>query len=313
MSLSSSRFSKILVVSNPAAGNSEIDTIRRVLAQHLGGMDINYEIYETSSKVATASRVRGAIREGYELVVAAGGDGTVSQVVDGLFGSDIPLAILPLGTGNLLARELEIPLDVEKAVALLVRGGTLRTIDVLYDGDHAYVSHVSLGTYANLAETLDPERKHDLGRVAYVWRAFQELLRGKSWRFDLEIDGEEHHVRGSLVLVANVGEVGVLSLRWGPDIRVDDGRIQVCLVRGRTLGEYLRFLWHALHRQYGEAPRVSYLVAEERIVVKASRPLPVRGDGEIVGEREIEVRVVPGTLRVLVSNALEGLGACVCA
>ncbi len=97
-----------------------------------------------------------------------------------------------------------------------------------------------------------------------------------------------------------MGLLGQPPLRWGPDIRSDDGRLDVCIIRARTLFDYLGLLWHALLGQHKRNPNIRYLIAERRIVISTRHPLPVQADGEIIGETPIKIRVAPHAVRVVV-------------
>jgi predicted polyphosphate/ATP-dependent NAD kinase len=121
---------KALVVLNPVAGNSDASIVRQALEENLGNGDWYYEIYETTGQERLADVVRAALGQDFDVFVAAGGDGTVSGVVNGLIHSKHPLGIIPVGTGNTLARELDIPLNIEDALGILIGEHEVRTIDV---------------------------------------------------------------------------------------------------------------------------------------------------------------------------------------
>src|SRR5262249_32882951 len=108
------------------------------------------------------------------------------------------------------------------------------------------------------------------------------------------------------VVVANCGILGQPPFRWGPDIRIDDGRIDVCIVRARTLWDYVTLARHVVLGQHKRSPNVRYLTVEDRVGIATKRPLPVQADGEIIGETPVEVTVVPRALRVVVP---QGAGA----
>ena len=102
------------------------------------------------------------------------------------------------------------------------------------------------------------------------------------------------------VLVANSGTLGSRPFRWGPDIRPDDGRLDVCVIRARTLVHLLAMSWHFLLGQHRRSPSVTYLTAAREVTIATRRPMPVQADGEIVGETPVTVRVVQGAVRVVV-------------
>jgi diacylglycerol kinase family enzyme len=102
------------------------------------------------------------------------------------------------------------------------------------------------------------------------------------------------------VLIANGGLLGMPPFRWGPHIRPDDGRIDVCVLSARSLSDYLRVGWQVLIGHRRRSPNIRYYSAERSVVVDADRPLPIQGDGEILGETPVRVQVIPDAVAVVV-------------
>ena len=119
----------LFVVLNPVAGRSNATEVRQALARHFDPASWQVTIHETKAEEPVDEAVRASIEQGVDIVVAAGGDGTLSAVVDGLANSNVPLGILPTGTTNVVAQELNIPLSLEKACKLLAGKHKLRAID----------------------------------------------------------------------------------------------------------------------------------------------------------------------------------------
>ena len=208
-------------------------------------------------------RVREAVESGCDLVVAAGGDGTVSSVADALAGTETPLAIVPLGTANVLAGELGIPLDLDAACALLAGDHALTRIDAMaIDGKH-YVTQVGVGLDAEMIRDTAGEHKRRFGRAAYLWTAAVGLVGLRRRRFTLTVDGVTSRHSALQVLEAKVsGTLGSRPFRWGPDIRPDDGRLDVCVIRARTVVDFLGILgWQFVTGRHRRHPKVSYLPA----------------------------------------------------
>src|SRR5512141_539892 len=130
---------KALVILNPSAGESERQGLRDAVDRHVAAARFDCEVYETRKGDRLADVVRRRLRDGFDLVVAAGGDGTVSAVSDGLVGSSVPLGIIPTGTGNLIARELGIPGDAEAAIALIAGTPHARRIDAMRMGNRSFI------------------------------------------------------------------------------------------------------------------------------------------------------------------------------
>src|SRR5258706_6703522 len=130
------RHSRIFVVLNPMAGSGTAEDVRQALDRHFAASAWQQEIYETTGEEQIPDIVRGALGRGCDMVVAAGGDGTVSDVAEALVHTDVPLGILPVGTANVLARELGIPIGLDGACELMVGEHMATSIDAMQVGEH---------------------------------------------------------------------------------------------------------------------------------------------------------------------------------
>jgi diacylglycerol kinase family enzyme len=180
---------RIFVVVNPGAGSYRADAVRAMLGRYFHGGDPFCEIHETGQDERLLEVVRDARVRGFELVVAAGGDGTISGVANSLVGSEIPLGIIPLGTANVLARELGIPVDVDGACRLLAGPHEIRSIDAMRVRDEHYFTHVGIGLDALMIRDTSREVKKRFGRIAYIWTVFTHLLGFQPRRFRLVVGG----------------------------------------------------------------------------------------------------------------------------
>lgn len=289
----------LFIVLNPVAGHVQADTVHKIFIETFGSNGISYDVYETTGQENVTEIVRDALNGRYSMIVAVGGDGTVSKVANGLVKHDIPLGIVPLGTGNLVARELGIPLTVEEACQLLVGNHTHALLDVMQIGQHAFVPHISLGLYSQIIDKTTVEEKRRFGMAAYFWRALQEISQQRSWTVTINVDNQKQRVYASLIIVANIGTIGIGALRWGSRIRPDDGEVDICIVQARTVGGYLSTFWHLLNGQPWRAPETLYLRAKEEVVITADRPIPVRLDGENFEQLTVRIEVVPRAIKVI--------------
>ncbi len=294
------RTTRVFVILNPVAGTCTADDVRRALERHFVIGETSCEIHETSRDDRFEELAREARGRGFDMVVAAGGDGTISAVASGLVGSATPLGIIPLGTANVLARELGIPFDLERACQLLAGAHGLKSVDAMRVGDQHYFTQVGVGIDALMIRDTGREVKRRFGRIAYLWTAFTRLLGFQPRKFFLAVDGKKRHFRASQVLVANGGILGQPPFRWGPDIRPDDGRLDLCIVRARTLLDYLKLAWYVLIGQHKRSPNVRYLASERDIFIDTKRPMPVQADGEIIGETPVHIFAAPRAIQVVV-------------
>jgi diacylglycerol kinase family enzyme len=212
-------FRHAFVVLNPVAGSHESYVVRQALEDHLSAAGTMCEIHEAGSDEPMAEVIGAALTRGCDLMVAAGGDGTVSAVAGGLAGSDVPLGIIPLGTANVLARELAIPVDLDQACQLLAGPHATTRIDAMRVGPRCYFTQIGAGIDALMIRDSRREPKRRFGRIAYLWTALARLIGFQPRRFTITINGRQRRFRASQVVVANSGTLGQPPFRWGPDVR----------------------------------------------------------------------------------------------
>jgi len=289
----------IFVVLNPMAGSSNADDIRQAVHVQLGEQ-VHIDIYETTGAEDVVAIVRAELANNPSIVVAAGGDGTISDVAEALISTDTRLGIIPVGTANVFARELGIPLDLAGACALLDSQANTTSVDAMKVGEQYFVLQIGIGIDSLMIRDTDRQSKRRFGRAAYMWTAFTRLIGYQPTRFTILADGKRLRPRASQVLIANGGVLGVPPFRWGPNIRPDDGKIDVCIVSARTALDYLGLIWHTVLGQQRRDRNVRYVTAERSIVISADQPLPIQADGEIIGDTPIQIKVVPNALKVIV-------------
>jgi YegS/Rv2252/BmrU family lipid kinase len=281
------------------AGSCTADDVRRALEQHVGEQ-FQFDVYETTGDEDVAALVRARLAYEPAMVVAAGGDGTISEVAEALIGTDIPLGIIPVGTANVFARELGIPLDLAGACALLKSPDSTTSVDAMKVGERHSVLQIGIGIDSLMIRDTDRQSKRRFGRAAYLWTAVRRLIGYQPVRFTIVADGARTRPRASQVLIANGGVLGVPPFRWGHQIRPDDGKVDVCVVSARTAIDYLGLIWHTLLGQQRRDRNIRYLTATRSIAISADQPLPIQADGEILGETPLQIEVVPQALKVIV-------------
>jgi YegS/Rv2252/BmrU family lipid kinase len=274
--------------------------VRRVLEEYFPSPDGSCQIHELNDREDLTKVIAEARERGLEKVVAAGGDGTISAVANGLIGSEVPLGIIPLGTANVLARELEVPLDLHEACRLVAGAHAVTSLDAMRAGARIYFTQVGIGIDALMIRDTTTELKRRFGRLAYVWTALIALAGFQPRRFSIAVDDKHSRPRASQVVIANCGILGQKPFRWGPDIRPDDGRLDVCIVRARSLLDYVSLFWHVLVGHPGRHRNMRYLSAVRSVAVTTDSPLPVQADGETIGQTPVQVSLVPGAVQVIV-------------
>lgn len=287
--------SRVAVVFNPTSG-TEPAVVRKALAA-VGLTDLAW--LETTTDDPGAGVTGRAIAEGAALVIAAGGDGTVMACVTAVAGTDVPLAVLPVGTGNLLARNFDIPLELA-AAARVAAAGTRRRVDVGAVDDERFAVMAGMGFDAAMLRDAPPALKDRLGWPAYIVSGLRNVRRGPMIRFDLRLDdGPPVRRRGRGVLVGNVGRLqGGLPVL--PDARGDDGLLDVAVLAPRRLRDWAGLAGRIVLRRQPRPDQLETWRAA-RVEVRASRALPVQLDGD----------VRPSTDRLIVQAQPAALALCI--
>jgi YegS/Rv2252/BmrU family lipid kinase len=254
---------------------------------------------ETTLEEPGAGLARQAVEDGCDVVFVAGGDGTVMAVATALAGTGVPLAILPTGTGNLLARNLELPFTDEAACLRIGLTGRTRPIDVGAVEGRKFVVMAGLGFDAAMMRDAPEGLKKRVGWPAYVVSATKHL-RGRGIRVTLTLDdGEPLHRRVRTVVVGNVGRLqGNFPLL--PDAVPDDGVLDVVVIATRNVLDWARVGTRVLRRADVPDRRIERFTAKH-VLIEASHSQPRQLDGDVIEDgRRLDIQVEAGALLVKV-------------
>jgi YegS/Rv2252/BmrU family lipid kinase len=291
------------LVINPTKVDDLDDLVRRVTEACARYGLTEPIVLETTPQDAGEGLARQAVADGAEIVLAAGGDGTVQSVCCGLQGTGVPLGILPLGTGNLLARNLEVPLDEAEALVVALSGRN-RTLDLglVRAGDApqtCFAVMAGLGFDAQMMVDAPEQLKSAVGWPAYLVSGLKHL-RDSPVLAEIVLDGGaplRRKVRG--VVVGNVGDLqaGVSLL---PAASPDDGVLDVAVLAPAKLLDWGRLVGRLLFRSAREDLTLTRFTAQT-IEVRLSVATQAQVDGEPLGPvRTLKVEISPGALVVRV-------------
>lgn len=252
-------------------------------------------IFQPTGKAGDARRfAKEAAARGCQTVVAAGGDGTINEVVNGLAGSEVALGILPVGTMNVFANELGMPGNLEKCWEI-IRAGHTRVIDLARANKQYFVQLAGVGLDAQVVEATTWEAKKSLGPLSYLISAAQIAAR-KPPKLIVDVEGERREA--SFVLVGN-GRHYAGPLKFFHRASYDDGMLDVLIFRNISYLDIARYLATILMGTHADQPDVEYLQTA-RAEVTSEDDVPVECDGEVVMKVPVVFRISSKKLRVVV-------------
>lgn len=286
-----------MIIFNPTAGQAsslmqELEAAAQVWQDHGWEVDL-----QPTAAAGEATRLaRRAADNGYHIVAAAGGDGTINEVVNGLAGSTTALAPLPFGTMNVWARELGLPLNPRAAAEALLTW-QVRTIDLGRVCGRYFLLMAGIGFDAAVTAGVLPHVKRRLGAFAYVLTGIDHLLRIRGTRAWLVLDGKRVKGRVLLIVAGNSQLYGGL-IKITHRATIDDGLLDICVIKGNGIGSLLFHLISIFRRRYSSDPEIEYYRAR-KVNITTRTALPVQVDGDTICETPVTVEVVPRALHAL--------------
>lgn len=299
---------RVLVILNPSSGTGKggalLDSLEAELRGH-GAREVAVRV--TRGPDDAIRWAAAASAEGFEVVIAGGGDGTVTAVAHGVHrsGARPTIGILPLGTGNGMARVLGLPLEPPETLAALAVGRVVKVDAVEITSHDAFsLLFFGAGLDAKINRDADADEKARFGALAYVKATFDNLRRAKNHAVSIWLDSRQTVLRAHTVTVLNATRLDLLGMRVGPDAQPHDGLLKVTVMRSPAL---FASLGHLLRLANKEASRAE-LETAKRIRIEAVPPLPVQVDGDVIGETPLEARVLPAALRFIAAEDYGGGG-----
>jgi YegS/Rv2252/BmrU family lipid kinase len=287
---------RIHIIINPASGQPQpiLNQINDVF--YPAGVEWTVSI---TLKSGDATRfAKTAIAEGVDVVCSYGGDGTVMEVAQAVRGGDIPMAILPGGTANLMSVELGIPKDLTKAAQIAIdTDSVVQYVDMGRVRDQFFMLRVGIGFAGEKVKLADREMKDKWGILAYSIAGLKALNTVAVANYRITVDGAVYDVEGKSCLIDNAGNLGMQGISAAKNISVSDGLLDVIVVRDARIGSLLAVGGQIIgHDMNFDA--VQHWQGRE-IQVECDPPQTVQGDGEIWEDTPVSVKVLPGVLPIL--------------
>ncbi len=296
-STATSSVRRALAIINPRSGNQSGKQVWAWLTEIAQVNGIELVVRETSEEHEPKTQVRDAQK--FDRVIASGGDGTIMQVINGIARKNVPLAIVPSGTGNALAIAFKLTLDLRKACEEALSEATLMPLDLgLLNNALYFALRLSIGYEAFVTQDTTRELKTRLGKSAYVIQAIRHAVQVRTVRYRFEMDSKVIRRRAASVWVANAGSLGVLGLDLDPNIIFNDGQLDLCAMSLSLRRDLQVVIQRLFARKRLPAAVLSRMPVRDYVRIITYPKQPIQVDGEVVGTTPCEIRVVPNAIQV---------------
>ncbi|MCT1578744.1 diacylglycerol kinase [Oceanobacillus kimchii] len=274
---------KARIIYNPTSGR---EAIKRALPNILEKLEVAG--FETSTHATTCEgdateAAKIAVERRYDLVIAAGGDGTINEVINGLAEQEHrpQLGIIPAGTTNDFARALHIPRDIDKAVDIIIEGNTMELDIGRVNDDHYFINIAGGGKLTELTYEVPSKLKTLLGQLAYYIKGIEMLPFLKATRVKIEYDDQVLEDDIMLFLISNTNSVGGFE-KLAPDAKLNDGYFDLLILKKTNLAEFIQIATLALRGDHFRSKNIIYTQAKH-IKVSNEEKMQLNIDGEYGG------------------------------
>lgn len=287
---------KIKFIINPVAGSGASQSTIKIIHDILEKSSIPYSISISSYKGHVEILAKEAVQENYTDVIAVGGDGTVLEVFNQIFGHDINLGILPAGTGNDLVRMLDISTDHENTIEKILNGKT-RSIDIGLVNDVYFLNVVGMGIDSEIVETTEKVKKYLKGTLAYVYSTFRMLATYKCKKIEISIDNQTFERMAYLVAVGN-GKFYGGGMMITPKAEIDNEMFQITVINEMPKLKFTVLFKKVFSGMHIHEDPVEVFYGK-KIKISSSEPLKINADGNIIGEKTCNIQILPKAQKVL--------------
>lgn len=293
----SNTFQHIHVIINPSSGQDEpiLNTLNTIFNE----LDAYWTVSITHKYGDGKTLARQAIENGADLIVAYGGDGTIVDVVNGVVGSDVPMAVLPGGTGNGIMKELGIPLTLAEAARSIFEF-PIETIDVGYTEQTYYLLRLDLGIIADVVSGTTREMKDRWGAMAYLMNTATHITR-PARTYTLKLDDEEVTIEGIGCVVTNANKIGALQLGFNEKTKINDGKLDIIVMT--DIGTILQNVATSLIQLNNNVAVNLHHWQSKSVTIQTQEPQQVLADGEAIGETPISTEIHTQALRVIKNSS----------
>jgi YegS/Rv2252/BmrU family lipid kinase len=282
---------RIKIILNPTAGRGRGLEAQTIIENKLNSLGLTYDLEKTLGPEHVVNQARRASQsDNYDLIIAAGGDGTINQVVNGMVGSNIPLGVIPCGTGNDFAGMIGMPTDIEEALIQILNGSKLY-IDLGKVNNRFFINSVGAGFDGQVAHYVNQGFRFLRGKIVYILSIFKTIFSYSGHQVRITIDGETNEFKALLIAVNNSITYGG-GLRITPQAVIDDGYLAVCTAQMMNPVEISMNLPKLVKGTHGKLAKIKLMQAKT-VLIESETPLFCQIDGEIEEVRSLKFEILP--------------------
>lgn len=288
-----------IVIFNPTAKRASKRALSKA-SDFLRSKGYRVEILYTKNKGHAEVLAKDAVKERPSLIIAGGGDGTFNEVVNGIAGSDIPMAILPMGTTNVLAKEIGVPENAEHAMEFALskkpRSVSLGKISIIHNSSlitRYFILMAGIGFDGEAVFRIKELIKRISGKGAYIFSGFETLSSYSPEELTIDIDGRTYS--GYSVIISKVAKYGG-NFKITPDARLTDPSFYVCIFKGKRRIDILKYVMGIITGTHLRFADVEYIKANH-VEVKGNAHIQI--DGDYFGKGTADIGIAPDALRLV--------------
>lgn len=288
---------KILFIINPAAGNGNAKNVLPMIHDACEARMIEYHIKVSNRKNQITDLVKEAINEEkYTDLVAVGGDGTIVESINGIIDYPIHFGLIPMGTGNDLARSLDIPSDPKGALKKILEG-ELTDVDLGCVNNVTFINSAGVGIDGDIIHDTTKIKNYFSGSAAYLLSTLKSIITFKPFKVHLTLDGVKLDRDAYLIAIGN-GKYFGGGMKITPAANLSSGEFQICLVRKLSRLKFLRIFPKVYQGNHELAPEVEMFTCKEVLIESPDRELLVSADGNLVSKTPAMIKIKETKLKI---------------
>jgi len=289
-------FKKVFVIINPAAGQKRKERFIAILENFFKKLGIEYSYYITKGPGEATLKAKEAAKNGYDLILGAGGDGTINEIVNGIMDEDVVLGIIPLGTVNILSMELGIEQNISRALSL-VKNGKIFKMDVGVVNDKYFLLMVGAGFDSYAIYRVNLKLKKYVGVLAYLFAGIYSLFKYKPKKIMVNIDNHRIDEIGYFVIVENVDSYGG-KFKVAPYAKFNDKLLDVCVFKKYSLWDSFRYFIGVALNRHLNFPDVRYYQCKT-VSLSSTENVLVHSDGDLTYSLPVDIKIAKRQLKIL--------------